>query len=161
MSQTGLRRLCFNSRTREGCDIVLRDFCGILVQFQFTHPRGVRLNPSCEPFNPRRFQFTHPRGVRPVCHLAAADRAAVSIHAPARGATSTATDQARARASFNSRTREGCDCSRPPHAVPAIRFNSRTREGCDLRGRKRDILFVNVSIHAPARGATLSVIAVV
>ena len=77
---------------------------------------------------------------------------------------------------FNSRTREGCD-RRISSATPRrIRFNSRTHEGCDAshvasvgassgfqfthprgvrrvrlraRGTERD-----VSIHAPARGAT-------
>ena len=36
----------------------------------------------------------------------------VSIHAPGRGATRAATSSTSARGSFNSRTREGCDCTR-------------------------------------------------
>ena len=31
----------FNSRTREGCDLDPKDI-GRMMEFQFTHPRGVR-----------------------------------------------------------------------------------------------------------------------
>ena len=55
-------------------------------------------------------------------------------------------------ASFNSRTREGCDCINLFADRKRSGFNSRTREGCDLFN---DYGFANgnVSIHAPARGA--------
>ena len=63
--QTIWRKHCFNSRTREGCDVcAVLDFPTI-NQFQFTHPGGVRL-------------------------LGDEDVVAdlgVSIHAPGRGAT--------------------------------------------------------------------------
>ena len=79
--------------------------------------------------------------------------------------------------SFNPRTRTGCDCFYPysnffiavfqsthPHGVRHCReslckrvvsFNPRTRTGCD---KKSPIIssFCFVSIHAPARGATLT-----
>ena len=100
----------------------------------------------------------------------------VSIHAPARGATSSFNQWSKYAKSFNPRTRTGCDrpvlIKRPlmvvfqsthPHGVRPLPerwawtltrcFNPRTRTGCDLGGR---FLFGNkgVSIHAPARGAT-------
>ena len=77
----------FNSRTREGCDIVAL-VSNKNLQFQFTHPRGVRLpesmlrnGKSVSIHAPARgailaagqvsdrgeFQFTHPRGVRCPC----------------------------------------------------------------------------------------------
>ena len=76
------------------------------------------------------FQSTHPRGVR----LKWSKR-------------STKND------SFNPRTREGCDRSQPRYHPGLYCFNPRTREGCDFNVA---ILFLkfNVSIHAPARGAT-------
>ncbi len=35
-----------------------------ITQFQFTHPRGVRLAEMYNPIIHIEFQFTHPRGVR-------------------------------------------------------------------------------------------------
>ena len=100
------------------------------IGFQFTHPRGVRSTfiytvRLRKGFNSRtregcdqrrrghdyknRFQFTPPRGVR--CMAVVFTQVdIVSIHAPARGAMS-ATWSSKASASFNSRTREGCDKS--------------------------------------------------
>ena len=97
--------LGFNSRTREGCDILITALL-VCTMFQFTHPRGVR---SCQnhgsrkyfvsihapargaikfwriPLQHGQFQFTHPRGVRWLdSELSISDD--VSIHAPARGA---------------------------------------------------------------------------
>ena len=125
-----------------------------------------------------RFQFTHPRGVRPRVKVGNLAHSAVSIHAPARGVTSTSivlpdplghavSIHAPARGAT---MRYGATCSR------FSRFNSRTREGCDPydtstpmvsvtfqfthpRGVRplmylRSVLRCMVSIHAPARGAT-------
>ena len=60
------RFLCFNSRTREGCDRVFTLVMSMCLLFQFTHPGGVRLGNV----NLRR------------------PATKVSIHAPGRGATS-------------------------------------------------------------------------
>ena len=81
------RRIRFNPRTREGCDVILNSFDFSLQVFQSTHPRGVR-----------RKEATF---LRAEIH--------VSIHAPARGATLQA----------------------PQVQLPNVRFNPRTREGCD------------------------------
>ena len=144
--------------------------------FQSTHSRGVRLlcesfRQVCPCFNPRtregcdarrvgqrhghlRFQSTHPRGVRPVAG-----------HRLCPGPFG-----------FNPRTREGCDLhssggprhfgefqSTHPRGVrprasaartaARSRFNPRTREGCD-QGHPSVLHRHQVSIHAPARGAT-------
>ena len=57
-------------------------------EFQFTHPRGVRRPyvalPGVESIT---FQFTHPRGVRRVTPKSINGKNMVSIHAPTRGAT--------------------------------------------------------------------------
>ena len=58
--------------------------------------------------------------------------APVSIHAPARGATYLSWMASIRRICFNSRTREGCDCTACVTTNIIISFNSRTREGCDL-----------------------------
>ena len=77
------------------------------------------------------FQSTHPHGVRLLIILMATPALAVSIHAPARGATIEF---------VVSMGRYFC-------------FNPRTRTGCDKGGRKMT-KYQEVSIHAPARGAT-------
>ena len=138
------------------------------------------------------FQFTHPRGVRFLDGVALGT-STVSIHAPARGAM-TAFRLSMIPSSFNSRTREGCDpiphetCAEMQVSIHAPArgamttfqsakvnhsFNSRTREGCDSgvlaiktdnefqfthpRGVRytavSELCGKTVSIHAPARGA--------
>ena len=56
--------------------------------------------------------------------------------------------------SFNSRTREGCDCGSAVSSYLGTGFNSRTREGCDLTNLCACVITFVVSIHAPGRGAT-------
>ena len=102
----------FNPRTREGCDSTFPTFSEFMSTFQSTHPRGVRLLiailsialvtfQSTHPRGVRpktrqgasakkRFQSTHPRGVRLIYIIKAARSRNISIHAPARGATSRA-----------------------------------------------------------------------
>ena len=102
----------------------------------------------------------------------------VSIHAPARGATPLVYNYQTTSNSFNPRTREGCDGTRNakntrdimfqsthPRGVrrylkqlfPCLySFNPRTREGCDVRVVAIKGHVGRVSIHAPARGATIS-----
>ena len=77
----------FNPRTHTGCDMTPRGRVGGEIKFQSTHPHGVRL-PSL---------------------LIATPYPAVSIHAPTRGATDTATITDTTRTGFNPRTHTGCD----------------------------------------------------
>ena len=97
------------SRTRVGCDSMRNTFDIVSSQFQSTHPRGVRLNgkPSA-------------REVK-----------MVSIHAPAWGATPSWSRAGRCPASFNPRTRVGCDAFRQVGTKSLTGFNPRTRVGCD------------------------------
>ena len=100
----------------------------------------------------------------------------VSIHAPARGATLSALRASPDDTGFNSRSREGSDRHPREHTPIPSGFNSRSREGSDLRGLSPPLLVScfnsrsregsdlesdkyfdtqEVSIHAPARGATV------
>ena len=123
--------------------------------FQFTRPRGARR--QTKPKHRRKgglFQFTRPRGARLFLIFRFACKSLVSIHAPARGATVLIWQAVVSTECFNSRAREGRDPNRREPALYCHRFNSRAREGRDA------ILFppqdgLDVSIHAPARGATL------
>ena len=79
----------------------------------------------------------------------------VSIHAPARGATTHCAEIAALMLCFNPRAREGRDLPRGSIPPLPIRFNPRAREGRDFN-RPYWQRVDDVSIHAPARGATLA-----
>ena len=104
----------------------------------------------------------------------------ISIHAPARGATSVDEGYCRQIEHFNPRSREGSDFVTALRiAVFLFHFNPRSREGSDFqfyfsvsslpifqstlpRGERRIVIgsaasAKNISIHAPARGATAQV----
>ena len=79
---------CFNPRTRVGCDTPPCSVSRTNDLFQSTHPRGVRRGKPCSIYYATRaFQSTHPRGVRRSCPPSRRPGRAVSIHAPAWGAT--------------------------------------------------------------------------
>ncbi|MBZ4644874.1 MAG: hypothetical protein JG777_363, partial [Clostridia bacterium] len=121
----------FNPRTRAGCDEILSIFhtskcvfqsthpCGVRRsisnrvcksgRFQSTHPCGVRQIPLSKVLDAIGFQSTHPCGVRLIPQASSTVRVTVSIHAPVRGATITATFPSGTIVCFNPRTRAGCD----------------------------------------------------
>ena len=99
----------------------------------------------------------------------------ISIHAPAKGATSYAYSSIRGLINFNPRSREGSDIKLFQHSNVLDYFNPRSREGSDYtraasakhsdyfnpRSREgsddAEVEAVNsakISIHAPAKGAT-------
>ena len=144
---------CFNPRARTGRDADLIITENLNGRFQSTRPHGARLGTASGSllgigFNPRartgrdrvkRTPLSKPacfnpraRTGRDVALAEGARAGAVSIHAPARGATSRPGRRCGAGRCFNPRARTGRDCRRRQ------------------RGHGRD----PVSIHAPARGAT-------
>ena len=122
--------------------------------FQSTRPRGARLFAGVNGPSARMFQSTRPRGARRILRAPATGSRAVSIHAPARGATMPGLFDALEVACFNPRAREGRDSPRVALSTSATCFNPRAREGRDPE--VVDVLQAVplVSIHAPARGAT-------
>ena len=102
--------VCFNPRTRTGCDLFHTLLIRSSVQFQSTHPHGVR----------RKFLW-----------FGGTDQTYVSIHAPARGATWQCQLDVSDTNCFNPRTRTGCDMVVITASTFTIRFNPRTRTGCD------------------------------
>ena len=106
----------------------------LLPKFQSTHPHGVRRASAGTPITACLFQSTHPHGVR------RQDQCAPRL----------------GRASFNPRTRTGCDATATDYKPRRWRFNPRTRTGCDSYVDWDDDWIDQVSIHAPARGATMS-----
>ena len=125
------RRLSsFNSRARKG-----RDPRPLLIRISST-----------------TFQFTRPQGARRPARRAALSAGFVSIHAPARGATSRR-PRCPCRNPFQFTRPQGAR-RRNTNPFPATtRFNSRARKGRDPYSSTMTE-FMHVSIHAPARGAT-------
>ena len=56
---------------------------------------------------------------------------------------------------FNPRSREGSDVNLPINVTLFIYFNPRSREGSDIIGLDYVPFPIGISIHAPARGATV------
>ena len=146
------RTVGFNPRTHEGCDSDKLAATKAELQFQSTHPRGVRLSKSSLRADELKFQSTHPRGVRPLSASAAACLAVVSIHAPTRGATCSMIilsvllmfQSTHPRGVRQHKLGEELQCSRFQSTHPrGVRrstaksnnaqssFNPRTHEGCD------------------------------
>ena len=100
------------------------------------------------------FQFTLPRGERPGYLLCRATSTAVSIHAPARGATRVSLTWDSKEGTFQFTLPRGERRRRQVARSHPRGFNSRSREGSD---GATDVLYLvaHVSIHAPARGATI------
>ena len=146
----------FNPRTREGCDAGVGDNDGIIVisihapargatyndktltasvQFQSTHPRGVRpslYRTQCR--TRQKFQSTHPRGVRPTRRARHPCKSPFQSTHPRGVRLANGAIYALAFR-FQSTHPRGV---RPYTAVAKplnlLHFNPRTREGCDLSG---------------------------
>ena len=143
----------FNSRSREGSDLNCKIFAKVFLEFQFTLPRGERLRLHVFYRHVYKFQFTLPRGERPtLCHLGVHSEY-VSIHAPARGATaSTSTKVASSKFQFT--LPRGERLALTGDSLRGIKFQFTLPRGERLRGVKAVVNLAEVSIHAPARGAT-------
>ena len=135
-------------------------FCQPLVVEVSIHAPawGATTRTSCKRF-PRSFQSTPPHGGRPLRNHGKRRPVAVSIHAPAWGATSVMSTTA-SIIGFQSTPPHGGRLVRLLTILSELSFNPRPRMGGD-RLRLHQLRPADVSIHAPAWGATLSTVAVV
>ena len=145
--------------------------------FQSTRPRGARhLRPLLSRYLPVSihapararppgarniihilvFQSTRPRGARRHAGKHHPQSKRVSIHTPARGATAVARARPMVALCFNPRAREGRDDCVVYLEAPLARFQSTRPRGARQVFPWLSLFLVRVSIHAPARGATLS-----
>ena len=169
--------LCFNPRTRVGCDVgaVTSWLAGLLVSIH-APAWGATAQQSRRRQLPVRFQSTHPRGVRPRILPLAAVPFTVSIHAPAWGATIFSKNAQRAREvsihapAWGATSPSVTITSMVPVSIHAPAwgatssalamlqlfrvFQSTHPRGVRLYGIQRFRLRRSVSIHAPAWGAT-------
>ena len=103
---------CFNPRTRVGCDGTVNTKNMTSVQFQSTHPRGVRRGRPGNVHRDDSVSIHAPAwGATGRTGQGRAGKYLVSIHAPAWGATCYLPGAVTDRGSFNPRTRVGCDPS--------------------------------------------------
>ena len=143
----------FNPRTPVGCDVTTLAVDAGPVQFQSTHPSGVRLSILTYCYLTILFQSTHPSGVRLNYPGSANGNVVISIHAPQWGATAISATGKDARGDFNPRTPVGCD--KPPTrqedgaeiSIHAPQWGATGRSGQAYDGEL-------ISIHAPQWGAT-------
>ena len=149
--------MCFNPRARAGRDVLDADAVNKAWQFQSTRPRGARLCHKITSFIVIPFQSTRPRGARldKIGHQAA--RQLVSIHAPARGATWASCPGAAACVGFQSTRPRGARLREHHQLRGQQRFQSTRPRGARRLDRARASFRVLVSIHAPARGATVDI----
>ena len=146
--------MVFQSTLPRGERRYFRGWSGVAMKFQSTLPRGERLRGGRESPCRREFQSTLPRGERPP-QTPAIKSCTVSIHAPARGATSETRPSSR-RNTFQSTLPRG---ERPgvlrvgemPASV-SIHAPARGATATPAKLRQPE----RVSIHAPARGATIT-----
>ena len=131
----GFLLACFNPRTRVGCDGASLSTASTIHLFQSTHPRGVRRASREQPlvpgtgFNPRTRV-----GCDGICVAGDVRQLAVSIHAPAWGATRMSCRGPTPMTPFQSTHPRGV--RRPGHSSttsPTSSFNPRTRVGCDAQ----------------------------
>ena len=163
---------CFNPRARKGRDAKGFNFWGH-KWFQSTRPQGARPRPGSPIITPYCFNPRARKG-RDGHWQKLALRLSVSIHAPARGATTVAAVMV-AKGSFqstrpqgarplplimihypecfNPRARKGRDTQMTPATWVLRCFNPRARKGRDVFA-SYEYGWLPVSIHAPARGAT-------
>ena len=145
------------------------------MRFQSTLPRGERLRGRFQSLLPYQISIHAPaRGATTVTNAYLATLMisihapargatcvrvyhrkckAISIHAPARGATCKSIAALHHRQDFNPRSREGSDFREMFKDESVRYFNPRSREGSDHVASFNENT-ANISIHAPARGAT-------
>ena len=82
----------------------------------------------------------------------------ISIHAPVRGATGQEKRTCKDYNNFNPRTHEGCDQPFSNGSQKFADFNPLTREGCDVFLADDYFDKVAISIHAPVKGATVTLV---
>ena len=121
----------FNSRARKGRDTPIGPTEGTFVVSIHAPARGATAIGTYDNFT-SRFQFTRPQGARP----------------------SRRRESAASRRGFNSRARKGRDVRVLSERSPSDRFQFTRPQGARLDATGTPHYESEVSIHAPARGAT-------
>ena len=137
-SASGARRSrYFNPRTPVGCDSMLSIARNIDVQFQSTHPSGVRHAHHGHAHRPRRISIHAPQWGATRGRMRHVRHRAISIHAPQWGATIGGLVGSWSSHRFQSTHPSGVRRGQPAPPWAGYRnFNPRTPVGCDMRRRR-------------------------
>ena len=146
----------FNPRSREGSDETVATLVRDTYEFQSTLPRGERPASNNASSGISGFQSTLPRGERLRGVLRGCFPSAISIHAPARGATMMARLMVSLLLYFNPRSREGSDANWESTRDTLKTFQSTLPRGERQITNPYSVSCPVISIHAPARGATVT-----
>ena len=144
----------FNPRTREGCDFLILKQVNSRLNFNPRTREGCDLRPSRRGSRTSAFQSTHPRGVRQIIGKLRITIRIISIHAPARGATSSCPwlDEC-VYISIHAPARGATGLRQKPLSLESS-FQSTHPRGVRRRRDGAGDAWRKISIHAPARGAT-------
>jgi len=143
---------CFNPRSRVGSDVCIWGYYFAHIVSIHAPAWGATLHSTCRcvryyvSIHAPAWGATHVYAFARVC-------CGVSIHAPAWGATHCVSPPTHSHLRFNPRSRVGSDPVSMFHPLVPVGFNPRSRVGSDVYIVVRCI-FLWVSIHAPAWGAT-------
>ena len=124
------------------------------IGFQSAPPHGGRQGARPNPPPVDQFQSAPPHGGRPPCIAVFARIGAVSIRAPARGATPAQPHRRASLPGFNPRPRTGGDFRDPLQVTRLLPVSIRAPARGATERRWHDAPGELVSIRAPARGAT-------
>ena len=145
-------KIDFNPRSREGSDVWTNDlYKENKISIHAPAKGATHYQPYVKLF--LLFQSTLPRRERHGTAGSSPHPKGISIHAPAKGATVANMEAYALSRDFNPRSREGSDLPGLMTLHHLLNFNPRSREGSDY-GRLCLDWYKNISIHAPAKGAT-------
>ena len=123
---------CFNPRAREGRDLTPKHRKTALLCFNPRAREGRDISQLMQLGTVGRFQSTRPRGARHFARSTLDDEIPVSIHAPARGATSHHFGCLITTQGFNPRAREGRDLLKLCRRILNSLFQSTRPRGARL-----------------------------
>ena len=144
----------FNPRSREGSDFRTLFRLLAYVIFQSTLPRRERRKSGSQCCYGTEISIHAPAKGATTWEYRTTQKLRISIHAPAKGATYTNAYYNCRRWYFNPRSREGSDKVMDSESFKISHFNPRSREGSDSREERTVRGNHYISIHAPAKGAT-------
>ena len=137
-----------------GATITSENHVIFMLEFQSTHPRGVRLYCAILVIFRYKFQSTHPRGVRPAKDRRTDRIKPISIHAPAWGATRSHPSGLKTPRLFQSTHPRGVRLLAHFQKIHYKKFQSTHPRGVRRYRVASNHPIQMISIHAPAWGAT-------
>ena len=146
----------FNPRSRAGSDIARWCCTDSPRPLQSTLPRGERLRPALHAHGGQPASIHAPARGATRRLRRCAGREGASIHAPARGATISSRPRRSGKHCFNPRSRAGSDSFSSTARRRSLLLQSTLPRGERPIQAVYYVVELIASIHAPARGATLS-----